>query len=299
MFDKNGGTILRRLLYLYLLVSVACFGAPFTVTSTTDAMALVNSLLGSGVTVVGTPVLTGVTGQAGLFSAFDSGPWVNPITNASGQVTMPKGIILSSGYATNAVGTYNGGASDGLGGGGDSDLTALSGYSTYDAATLTFSFTTNAPTLYFNYIFASTEYPNYVNSQYNDAFGFFLDGTNIALIPGTTTPVTVNSVNVGKPVGVSATNPQYFTQYSVNGVTPFNYGGITTVFTISELVDPTAVHTISLKIGDASDSVLDSAVLIQGGTFGTVNPVPEPATFVLMGGALIAVAGLRRLVRRG
>ena len=282
-----------------LQISVLCaLGGTFAVTPTTDASSLVNTLLGSGVTVVGTPVLTGVSGQAGIFGSFDSGSWTNPLTGATGDIQFANGIILSSGYAADATGTYNGGASTALNGSGDADLTTLSAYPTFDAANLTFSFTTTAPNIYFNYVFASTEYPIFVNSQYNDAFGFYLDGVNIALIPGTSTPVAVDNVNVGEPVGTNPANQQYFTQYSVNGVTPFNYGGVTTLFTIQQAIAPGSVHTISLKIADASDAVLDSAVLIQGGTFGTINPgVPEPATFLLIGTGLAATI-LLRLRRR-
>ncbi len=36
-----------------------------------------------------------------------------------------------------------------------------------------------------------------VNSSFNDVFGFFVNGTNFALLPGTTTPVSINNVNNG------------------------------------------------------------------------------------------------------
>ncbi|MBK7297043.1 MAG: choice-of-anchor L domain-containing protein [Flavobacteriales bacterium] len=70
----------------------------------------------------------------------------------------------------------------------------------------------------FNFVFASEEYPGYVCGTVNDAFGFFISGpgitgpfsngaANIALIPGTTVPVTINSVNsgvVGPQGGIAA-----------------------------------------------------------------------------------------------
>ena len=65
----------------------------------------------------------------------------------------------------------------------------MAGMDTHDAAVLSFDFNiaTNRP-LHFNFVFGSDEYPDFGN-QYNDVFGFFLDGTNVAVIPGTTTPV--------------------------------------------------------------------------------------------------------------
>lgn len=44
------------------------------------------------------------------------------------------------------------------------------------------------------YVFASDEYLG-VNSQYNDVFAFFLDGVNVALVPGSSAAVAINSVN--------------------------------------------------------------------------------------------------------
>ena len=51
--------------------------------------------------------------------------------------------------------------------------------------------------------FASDEYPEYVGTQFNDVFGFFVSGpgfsetTNIALVPGSSIPIAVNSINGG------------------------------------------------------------------------------------------------------
>jgi hypothetical protein len=55
------------------------------------------------------------------------------------------------------------------------------------------------------------------------------------------------------------------------------------------------VHTISLKVADASDGILDAGVFIQAGTFSDqpTPVVPEPGTFVLLGSAIAAVAYLR------
>lgn len=50
--------------------------------------------------------------------------------------------------------------------------------------------------------FGSEEYPDFVNAQYNDAFGFFVTGPgfnafNMAKLPGSNNPITVNNVNSG------------------------------------------------------------------------------------------------------
>ena len=65
-------------------------------------------------------------------------------------------------------------------------------------------------------LFASTEYPTFVNSPFNDVFAFFVNGVNVAVVPGTNDPVTINKINAGNPVGFQVSNPQYFTQYSTS-----------------------------------------------------------------------------------
>lgn len=48
------------------LVSACLQGAPLTVDLTNGATALASAILGNGTTMVGTPVLSGQLGQAGL-----------------------------------------------------------------------------------------------------------------------------------------------------------------------------------------------------------------------------------------
>jgi hypothetical protein len=47
---------------------------------------------------------------------------------------------------------------------------------------LEFEFTADAEAVFFEYVFASDEYNEYVNSQFNDTFAFFINGTNCAVI---------------------------------------------------------------------------------------------------------------------
>ncbi|WP_287184046.1 choice-of-anchor L domain-containing protein [Rhodovulum sp.] len=209
-------------------------------------------------------------------------------------IGIDQGVILSTGNVQNAVGPNNSdGTSTNFGLGGDSDLDALiPGYSTYDATVLTIKFTSDGDTLFFNYVFASEEYNEYVGFEYNDVFGLFLNGTNLAFIPGTTTPVSINNVNNGSNSSFYKDNDPSDT------LTPFDieYDGFTCVFTAQGAILKGVENTISFKIADAGDGSFDSAIFIQGGSLGTTGPgvIPLPAGAWLMLMGLGALGVMRR-----
>ncbi|MEH2323576.1 MAG: choice-of-anchor L domain-containing protein [Nostoc sp.] len=245
------------------------------ITTTSNANVLVNSILGSGITV------SNVTYNG---ASVASGTFTNGLSSGIGIDT---GIILTSGNANLACGPNTQDDATGNNGlPGDANLNSLiPGFNTFDASTLKFDFISATGDLFFNYVFASEEYNEYVNSNYNDVFGFFLDGVNIAVLPGTNTPVSINNVNGGNPLGINAHNSQFFINNDLSDGGPFfnlQYDGFTKVFTASAKGLSAGKHTIKLAIADAGDSVLDSAVFIQGGTFSAQPPksVPEPTTML-------------------
>ncbi len=250
--------------------------APLAVDLTDSASTLAQALLGGSVTIVGTPTLSSQPGQSGLFTNFGSGPFVQTGGNP-GQYTIPSGIVLSTGVASAATGNYIGGPNADLMGSGNAQLSALTGNSTFDAAVLTIRFTTANPTLSLNYVFASAEYPAFIGSI-SDALGIFVNGSNVALVPATAMPVSINSVNAN-------VNSSFFTQYSTPD-TPFNYGGATTILTASANVSTAAVNTIQLAIADSLDGNLDSAVFIQSAG---ATSVPEPASLAVLAAGLLSL----------
>jgi|SRR5688572_4880838 len=228
-----------------------------TVDTTATDEQLVETILGSGITFSNV-VFTGAAGSVGTFA------------DGATSIGIDSGILLTSGSAAEAVGpndTSSQTTSNGLG--GDNHLNSLiPGYTTYDATTLSFDFTTDTGDLYFNYVFASEEYNEYVGTAFNDVFGFFVDGVNIALLPGTTTPVSINNVNLGSNPGSYINNDP--------AVLDTQYDGLTTVLTAVVTGLTAGVHTIKLAIADAGDTILDSGVFIQAGSFSsTPTKVPE------------------------
>ncbi len=203
-----------------------------------------------------------------------------------------SGIILSTGIAANADGPNQSNCTGSkLGTVGYQPLSLLANNTTYDAAVLTISFIATTNQVSFNYIFASDEYPEYVNKGVNDVFAFFISGPgykqpkNIALIPDTDIAVSVDGVN-------HLTNSKYYIDnkfWDTNNLTAlkkneveaeraysFGFDGFTTLFTAKANVQPYNNYTITIAISDVGDSDYDSAVLLQKGSF-TSNGTPANA----------------------
>jgi hypothetical protein len=237
--------------------------ASVVVTPSNDGDTLVNSILGSGITLVsGSVSYTGAnTAASGTFTG-----------GAGAGIGIANGLIMTSGYAASAVGPNDSGSTTGPG----------------FESSLTFKFTTTGGNLFFNYVFASEEYNEYVFSAYNDKFKFLLDGTNIALVPGTSTPVEIDTVN-------TSVNSAYYNN-NASGAFDLEYDGFTDVFTASALGLSAGEHTITLQVYDVGDSSLDSAVFIQGNSFSDKpTTVPDGGTsVVLLGTALLGLFGMKR-----
>ncbi|HSA06417.1 MAG TPA: choice-of-anchor L domain-containing protein [Candidatus Gastranaerophilales bacterium] len=272
----------KILLATSLLLCVAQTPAhALSVTQNNDANALASLLGGSGITISNALA----TGNQAAFGVFTDG--------LSSGLDFNSGIILSSGNVLDAVGPNNNSATTSyMATPGDADLSVLSGFNTNDAALLEFDFETANGNLFFNFIFASEEYNEWVDSSFNDAFGLFVDGVNVALVPGTSTPtgVTINTIN-------NVANSSY---YKDNESATYNiqYDGFTKAIQAEVQGLQAGVHTMKFAIADASDTALDSAVFIQAGTFANeptpITPVPEPATSLLAGIAALGMGAVRR-----
>ena len=204
-------------------------------------------------------------------------------TEFSDYIDIKEGVILATGEAINAIGPNNSSRITGnLQGNGDADLTRIAKNRTEDACILEFTFIPEGSHFEFQYVFASEEYPEYVNHGVNDVFAFILTDLetgkrkNLAFLPISKEAVTVDNVN-------SIKNSEYFIlngrwikgenqkyveekelgEYAYN----FQYDGFTTWLKAESMVVPGQRYSLKIAIADAGDGAYDSAVLLKRNSF--------------------------------
>jgi PKD repeat protein len=134
-----------------------------------------------------------------------------------------------------------------------------------EAAVLEFDFTPLTDTLIAcKFVFGSEEYPEFVNTMFNDVFGFFISGSNplgglfvnqnLALIPGTNMPITIDNVN-------DSVNSNYYVNNS--GGQTLQYDGYTTPILLQQVVTPGQSYHFKVGVADAGDRAYDSGVFLK------------------------------------
>ncbi len=267
---------MKKLFTLLMLGITFQANSQFLVNTTPNAATMVTNLLGAGVTAT-SPTLNGAPPDAsGTFTC-----------TGGCNLGFASGIILTSGSA-NVATQANSGTGQGAAfpsSQNDPHLATLATGSIFDACVLEFDFWVASDRMRFNYIFGSDEYSDYANTGFNDVFGFFLSGPgitpspkNIAIVPGTpSTPVAINNVNNGGPVGHGIPPPgpcmncAYFRDNSAPVTYTTAWDGITTSLMAQSKVCPCETYHIKLAVSDVNDQVFDSGVLLEQNSFSSVG----------------------------
>ena len=189
------------------------------------------------------------------------------------NIGMESGLILASGGVSVAIGPNDvneANVTTTCGNYYDNDLASIASGTPFDVAVLEFDFVPWDETVTFSFVFGSEEYMEYVGWDYNDVFGFFIDGINpaggfydrqnIALIPGTTEAVSIDNVNLNH-------NSEYYID-NTGGAT-IQFDGFTTLLEVSFNVVPMSNYHIKMAICDVGDSLVDSGVFLEAHSFST------------------------------
>jgi gliding motility-associated-like protein len=262
----------------FLIATILLFSyktsAQVTITDSATASQLVQTLVGSGVSYSNATIKCKANAE-GIFNV------------ATSNLGLTGGIILTTGNAEGASALSSLG-SDACNESGetnnlsDSSLASLVTVSIHDACVVEFDFVPDGDSLLFDYVFGSEEYHYYSCSQYNDVFGFFLSGPgitgtpNIALIPGTNIPVSINSttdptitmpssLTLCQAMGPGSPFAQYYNDNQT--MTTIKYYGLTKVLTARAGVIPCNTYHIKLAIGDGYDCALSSGVFLAANSF--------------------------------
>lgn len=269
VYQKPRNTIMRA---NALLLFVAFFG--FTTNASaqniiidpnpTPTQLVQNTLIGPGL-VTSNITFSGNLQQIGFFDENGS------------NLGLDSGVVMSSGYVANITPPNN--PSTTIGGPGDADLLATaqsvtsnpssgSITSTNDAAVLEFDFVPTGDVVVFNFVFGSEEYLTYVNTSFNDVFGFYItgpnpngpdyNGDNLAIVPNTNEPITISTIHPGL-------NGQYYIDNPSNS--GISYNGYTIPIEIRFDVICDSTYHFKFAVADCQDGILDTGVFLDGGSF--------------------------------
>lgn len=271
MSKKNFKLVVLQIFLVLLMFFSKNISAQLVINNSFTPTQLVAKLLGGG--IVATNIsYTGAPIAIGFFKG-------------NTNLGLDSGVIITCGADTNAIGPNDlSWASTDNFLFGDKDLDSVAKPTlTFDASILEFDFVPTSDTVKFRYVFGSEEYMEFVDTTtgsagINDAFGFFISGPgisgiftnnaeNIALIPGTSLPITMKNLNLFK-------NSVYYfdngdgggTGTAPDGLT-VQYDGFTTVLTAKKQVECGKQYHIKLVIGDGADRILDSGVFLEAGSF--------------------------------
>ncbi len=268
----------KRYLQKYVLLGlVFCSGSSFMFSQkiSVDSSISLNQLIENNL-IDGCVEISNITSSVnGNFFGLPSYAYFNRGTS---NFPFQDGVMLSTGKAesggntiitsTLSEGTPNWGS--------DADLEmALGITNTTNATSIEFDLISATNQVQFNYLLASEEYFGINPCQFSDGFVFLIKQTgspapyqNIALIPGTSTPVNTNTIH-DEIFGVCpAQNAQYFDGYNLGDT---NYNGRTVPLTASATITPYVQYHIKLIIADQEDYSFDSAVFIEAISFNNID----------------------------
>lgn len=272
-----------RLFAILAMVLSPQIAKAISITGTSDPSALEAGLLGlvPGLTVTG----FSVSNQTGAGGEVSTGVY----TNASGTYGIPRGVVLSSGdvrdYAdgpnTAPNFTFDYAAPATAAQEALLDPITGGGFNHFDTTQLnvTFDVDLTVTEVFFNVVFGSEEFPEFVGSSFIDGFGIYFNGTNIAFAGGL--PININHPDFGPLPGTE-----------LDGI--LAPGGISRLRFDVPVTPGSTSNTLVFILGDSSDGAFDTTVYVNG----LGSQIPEPATALMVSLGLVLLAGPQARRRR-
>ena len=229
-----------------------------SINTSATATQMAEEIFGDGVTV-NSASYSGDNLSSGIYTGAD--------TTTPGVAPADSGVILSTGYArdfTNSDGSTNTNvrtntSTNTTGANNDADFNALAGAPTRDASFMEIDFTPDGDLLTIDFVLSSEEYPEFINSQYNDVVGVWVNGVEAQVSIGDGT-ASIGNINGGtENIYVDNTGDQFNTEMD----------GFTITLTFVAPVNPGVVNTLKIGVADTSDSSYDTNLLIAGGSVQT------------------------------
>lgn len=252
---------MKRLTF-FLFFSLIFISKSFaiSITSTSDANLLQSAILGetAGINVTSSNLLfqqDGARISSGIYS------------NASNTYGIGDGIVISSGNVNNYNDGPNLSSSSSFGYGvaatpeQEALLDPLTGgsFNHRDVTQFDLVFDVDALTnkIFFNVVFGSEEFDTFVGS-FIDAFGIYLNGSNIAMFNN-------------EPVNIDHPDMNFTSGTELNGILdPTGGTGNPVMLFEGEVTPGSSDNQLSFIIADTLDSSFDSVAFVSG--FGSVNP---------------------------
>ncbi|KIC08386.1 2,3,4,5-tetrahydropyridine-2,6-carboxylate N-succinyltransferase [Leisingera sp. ANG-M1] len=228
------------------------------INTSATATQMAEEIFGDGVTVTSASY-SGDNLSSGIYSGAD--------TTTPGVAPADSGVILSTGYArdfTNSDGSTNtnvrGNTSTNTSGvNDDADFNALAGAPTRDASFMEIDFIPDGDLLTIDFVLSSEEYPEFVNSQFNDVIGVWVNGVEAQVSIGDGT-ASIGNINDGtENIYVDNTGDQFNTEMD----------GFTITLTFVAPVNAGEVNSLKIGVADTADSNYDTNLLIAGGSVQT------------------------------
>jgi hypothetical protein len=218
---------------------------------------MAETIFGDGVTI-NSANYTGDRDSSGIYSDADT---VSP-----GVAPSDTGVILSTGDTrgfSNSWGSNNQSGSQTTSSSGPNnvpELNAAAGANTYDAAILDVNFTPTGDTLTMQFVFASEEYPEFVDSVFQDFVAVWVNGELVPMEIGDG-DIDPGNINDGENESLFIDN--------TSGIYNTEMDGFTITMTLKMDVNPGVPNDIRIAIADVADSSYDSNLLIGEGSMQT------------------------------